>query len=79
MVRCARPGTPTGGPKDEAPPVVVSEIPSNRTVYFNFDKVTITFNEFISLKDASKEIFISPPVRTKPEFKVTGKKVIVEF
>jgi uncharacterized protein (DUF2141 family) len=79
LVRCARPGTPAGGPKDTEPPKVVSEAPPNKTVYFNSKKAEITFNEFIQLKDASKEIFISPPMRTKPEFKVLGKKVIVEF
>jgi hypothetical protein len=79
LVRCARPGSPTGGPKDETPPSVVLEIPPNRTINFNFTKATITFDEFISLKDLSKEIFIAPPMKTKPEFKVAGKKVIIEF
>jgi len=79
LVRCARPGTPAGGPKDTEPPKVISEIPPNKTVYFNSTRATITFDEFIQLKDASKEIFISPPMRTRPEFKVQGKKIFVEF
>ena len=78
-MRCARPGSPAGGPKDEAPPEVVQEIPPNRSVFFNANKATISFNEFIQLKDPSKEIFISPPMRTKPLFKVQGKKVVIEF
>ena len=79
LARCARPGTPAGGPKDEVPPKVISAIPANRSVFFNSKDATITFNEFIQLKDPSKEIFISPPMRTRPEFKVQGKKIIVEF
>jgi uncharacterized protein (DUF2141 family) len=79
LLGCAKQGTPTGGPKDETPPEVVSEIPPNKTIFFNSPKVVIAFNEFITLKDASKEIFVSPPMRTKPEYKVQGKKVIIEF
>lgn len=79
LTKCARPGTPAGGPKDEIPPEVVSEMPPNRTVFFNTTKATITFNEFIQLKDPSKEIFISPPMRTRPVFKAIGKKISIEF
>src|SRR5512145_2162082 len=79
LVRCAKQGTPSGGPKDETPPGVISENPPNRTVNFNFPKATITFDEFVSLKDPAKEIFISPPMRIKPEYKASGKKVIIEF
>jgi uncharacterized protein (DUF2141 family) len=77
--QCAKQGTPTGGPKDETPPKVVSENPPNRTVLFNYPRATITFDEFITLKDATKEIFVSPPMRIKPEYKVAGKKLIIEF
>lgn len=79
LASCAKQGTPTGGPKDETPPEVISELPPNRTVNFNFNKATITLNEFINLKDPAKEIFISPPMRIKPLFKAAGKKVIIEF
>lgn len=77
--QCARQGAPTGGPKDTTPPEIVSEIPENRSVNFRETKVFITLNEFIQLKDASKEIFISPPMKTKPEYKAQGKKIVVEF
>jgi uncharacterized protein (DUF2141 family) len=79
LAGCARPGTPTGGPKDETPPEVVAEIPPNRTVLFNSTKVAITFSEFVQLKDPAKEIFISPPMKTRPEFKSLGKKILIEF
>ncbi|MCU0370899.1 MAG: Ig-like domain-containing protein, partial [Bacteroidales bacterium] len=79
LLNCARQGSPAGGPKDEVPPEAVSEMPPNRSVYFNSKDVVITFNEFIQLKDPAKEIFISPPMRTKPEFKGIGKKVVIEF
>jgi len=79
LFSCARQGSPMGGPKDEKPPEVVLEIPANRTVYFDFPQALITFNEFIALKDPAKEIFVSPPMKTKPDYKVAGKKLIIEF
>lgn len=79
LIHCARPGSPTGGPEDKTPPSVKSSIPPNHSLEFNAKKITIAFNEFIALKDPAKEIFISPPVKTRPEFKVAGKDVIVVF
>jgi len=77
--QCAKPGAPTGGPKDETPPRVLMETPPNHSIHFEVKKVTITFDEFITLKDPAKEIFISPPMRNKPEFKTKGKRVVIEF
>ncbi|MBW6460638.1 MAG: Ig-like domain-containing protein [Bacteroidales bacterium] len=77
--QCAKPGAPTGGPKDETPPRVLMENPPNHSIHFNARKVTITFDEFITLKDPVKEIFISPPMRNKPVFKTQGKRVVIEF
>ncbi len=79
LVRCAKQGTPVGGPKDETPPEMVSAIPPDRTLYFSEEKITITFNEFVQLKDPAKEIFVSPPMKLKPLYKVQGKKVLIEF
>jgi uncharacterized protein (DUF2141 family) len=79
LIRCARPGSPTGGPEDKTPPSVRYTIPPNRSLEFKAKKITIAFNEFIELKDAAKEIFISPPMKIRPEFNVTGKDVIVVF
>lgn len=79
LFNCAKQGSPTGGPKDVDPPVAVQEIPPQKTVHFNESSITIIFNEFIQLKDQAKEIFISPPMKTKPEYKVQGKKLLVEF
>lgn len=79
LIRCARPGSPTGGPEDITPPEVRSAVPPDRSVSFDAKKITISFNEFIQLKDPAKEIFISPPMRTRPEFKTQGKNITVEF
>ncbi|MFA5299327.1 MAG: Ig-like domain-containing protein [Lutibacter sp.] len=63
---CARRGTPTGGPKDSIPPVLIKAIPANETVNFKGDKIKIYFDEYIKLKDAKKNLVISPLQNTDP-------------
>jgi uncharacterized protein (DUF2141 family) len=77
--RCAHPVMPTGGIKDIIPPEPVSSEPGNYTTRFSGNRVIIHFDEFIQMKDPAKEIFISPPFSKRPEFKVKGKSLEVEF
>ena len=77
--RCAHQGSLSGGPKDTEPPQAQESYPPNRTTRFQAKRVIITFNEFIQLKDPGKEIFMSPPMKEKPEFKVQGKDLIINF
>jgi hypothetical protein len=77
---CARPGTPTGGPKDTEPPKVDSTRSTpNFTTRFNQKKIEITFDEWVILKDAGAQLVISPPVAKKPEILIKGKTVVVAF
>ncbi len=79
MFHCANPVTPEGGAKDISPPEVIACEPPNNSTHFLSRDIQITFNEFISLKSASSEIFISPPLSEKPTYKQRGKTVIVDF
>lgn len=74
-------GAPTGGPKDTIPPVIVELDPDSNAINVPVHKteITITFNEYVQLKDASKNIFLSPPQKKRPESKIKGKSVVVTF
>lgn len=63
---CARRGTPTGGPKDTIPPVLIKAIPAMETVNFKEKQIKIYFDEYIKLKDVSQKLVISPPQKTNP-------------
>jgi hypothetical protein len=63
---CARRGRPTGGPKDEAAPIMVTAEPAFETVNFKAKKININFDEFIKLKDVGKQLIVSPPLKYKP-------------
>jgi len=79
-VSCANSITsPTGGPKDVTPPVVLETIPENGSSGFDKNKFSIRFNEFVSLKDIQTSALISPPMSEIPTFTIKGKSVVVKF
>jgi len=76
---CATKGMLGGGPKDTTPPKVIAEAPENGSTNFHDDRISITFNEFVKLKDVSKNILISPPLSEQPDYKLRGKTLSVQF
>jgi hypothetical protein len=78
-LRCANPVTPTGGPKDVTPPVILNYEPEQNSKNFTGDRIKITFNEFIQLKDITSQVIISPPLSKLPEFKLRGKSLIISL
>lgn len=79
LYSCANRGYPLGGPKDETPPIIVSETPENGKIGFNKTKLNIYFNEYVQLKDVNSKFIISPPQKKQPKVKLRGKRVLVEF
>ena len=77
--RCANAVAPTGGPKDERPPVVVEAVPENHSINFLGKKIEITFDEYITLENANQNVMISPPLSEKPDFKLKNKTVVIKF
>ena len=76
---CANIGSPSGGLKDSIPPVVVRTIPELRGTNFSGNDVRITFDEYIIPDEISDKLVISPPMKKKPQIKMKGKTLIVEF
>ncbi len=76
---CANIGTPTGGPKDSIPPVVLKTIPELRGKNYQGKDIRISFDEFIIPDEISEKLVISPPMKKKPQIKMKGKTLIVEF
>ena len=81
--RCAKKGTPTGGPKDTIPPVLVNASPKQNTIFFDKDEITLTFDEYIKLEQLSKQLIISPPLASSQydvEPKTTiAKKIVIQL
>lgn len=77
---CAGTGwSPDGGPYDETPPKFVRANPVPNATNNTRKNVSIEFDEYINLENASEKVIISPPQREQPEVKTRGKRVVVEF
>ena len=79
LVACARMGQPDGGWYDDDPPKVVSSNPIDQSTNIQTKKITILFDEFIKLEDATNKVIVSPPQLEMPEIKAAGKRIIVEL
>jgi hypothetical protein len=79
LAGCANKVAPTGGPKDIVPPKVIGTNPDLGATSVSSNKITISFDEFVQLKDASKQVLISPPSTIKPVITASGKTVKVDF
>ncbi len=66
LASCARKGRPEGGPKDEDAPILVSAKPAYESLNFNDKNIRIYFDEYIVLKDLTKQLIVSPPFKTEP-------------
>lgn len=69
---CANRGTPSGGPKDETPPVIIKSTPENFSTNFNGKEIRIVFDEYIKIKDLQKQLIISPPMKWQPDITPLG-------
>jgi uncharacterized protein (DUF2141 family) len=78
LTGCASVTTPTGGPKDEAPPELVESNPANGQKNFKGQSIELTFNEDLKLKDPKEEILITPSPGKNNSFTVKKNKVIIE-
>ena len=80
---CAKRGSPTGGPVDSIPPVLVNASPKINSTNFDSEEVKLTFDEFVKLDKVADQLIISPPLEktsyeVKPLSGVT-KKVFLKF
>ena len=78
---CANIGNPSGGARDEDPPIFMSASPGQGATNINVDKtrITLNFNELINVKDSYSKVVVSPPSRQVPRVSSIGKKINVQF
>ena len=81
--QCAKRASPTGGSKDSIPPILINASPKMNTTFFDKEEIKLTFDEYITLKNVSKQLIISPPLNFD-QYKVyptTGasKKVTIKL
>ncbi len=76
---CANIGSPDGGPYDETPPRVVTSNPLNQATNSDKRKISILFNEYVKIENASEKVIVSPPQTEAPNIRAVGKSVRIDL
>ena len=66
-VGCANIVPPQGGLKDSIPPILSKASPADSSSNFSEKKITLTFDEYITLQNPNQELIISPVPKQEPE------------
>lgn len=78
LSRCANPGSgPDGGPYDETPPRLVSTTPKLGSTNSQAKRITLVFDEYIKMENASEKVIVSPPQINAPDVRASGKSITV--
>ena len=67
LFQCARRGRPSGGPRDETPPVLVKAEPPNESIEFSGQSFKLYFDEYVQLKNIDQQLIVSPPLKYQVE------------
>ena len=62
LLACARQTSPTGGPKDTIPPVLVKAIPPNETINFREKELQLIFSEDVILNSPKEQLIVTPTI-----------------
>lgn len=79
VLSCARQTSPTGGPKDTIPPILIKAHPANEETNYSERNVELTFNEMLLLNNPKDQIIITPDVGKEFDAEVKKNKVTVRF
>ncbi len=76
---CAQIGYPTGGVADSLAPVLVKSSPEIDKLNFTGNRITLTFDEYIEIKDIQTNLLISPLPKTNPTISSNLKTVSIKL
>lgn len=77
---CAKQSSPTGGPRDEKPPVLLESDPKDQTLNLKPEQLKLTFDEYVALENASKGVVVTPKIdKDKVEFTALKNTVTVKL
>lgn len=79
FIRCASIAPPQGGPRDSIAPRIISINPPQYSVNFKDKRINIEFDEYVLIKDQSKEVITSPNMDKKPTLTPKGRSIQVDL
>lgn len=79
LAGCANQSQPTGGPKDEEPPILEYSTPSAQSLNVETDRIELTFNEYVKVNNPKEQLIITPRLDMEYDMKYRKNKVIITF
>lgn len=76
---CANIGNPSGGPRDENPPMLIGANPPQGSLGVERTRMTLTFDELVNVKDAFTNVVVSPTSKSVPRVSSSGRRINIEF
>lgn len=76
---CGQIGMPTGGPRDSIPPQLNSASPALKSTNVTGNKITLTFNEYVEVKDPQTNVLVSPMPKKNPSVDYKLKTVTIKL
>ena len=66
LVSCGQQVAPTGGAKDSIPPKLVMAVPEMNAINFKSDRITLYFDEYVTLDNPFEKLTYSPIAKINP-------------
>jgi hypothetical protein len=79
LERCAQIVGLTGGKKDTQPPKLLEATPPEKNTGSTPEHIVLKFDEFVQIKDLSSQLIVSPRLKTPPEIRAEGKKIVIDL
>ena len=76
---CAQIGSPTGGPRDTIPPRLLKASPGLNSLNFKSNKITLSFDEYIEVRDVLENVLVSPLPKLSPVIDYKLKTLTVKL
>ncbi len=76
---CAQIGAPTGGSRDTLPPKLIASTPRIEAINVTGNKITLSFDEYVELKDVQNNVLVSPLQKNMPSIDYKLRTVTVKL
>ena len=76
---CAVMISPGGGPRDSIPPKLMAAIPKDSAINVSTNKITLTFDEFVEVKEVANNLIVSPNPKNLPLVDYKLKNVTIKL
>ncbi|WP_422360947.1 Ig-like domain-containing protein [Reichenbachiella sp.] len=76
---CANQGSPSGGPRDTIPPLLIETTPANKSIEFKGQEFQFIFDERVNADKLKSQLLITPHIENKFNVKVRKNELTLAF